>query len=203
MSSFIPRTSPPDSADKYYRSTSGSGWNRYTNTKPSFVFVPAQTTYSDNLWPNCTIYAWGRVSEIYGCQGNWSGVNKLCSPRNAGLWYNATTDYSKGQFPKVGAVVCWSETDGPGHVAVVEKIEANSVYISESSAYGYTPGSISQGTNYWRYHNQYSYNATTGALTKSGFTFQGYIYPDYDFSIDPQQNLLAAISEELYKRRII
>jgi hypothetical protein len=80
----------------------------------------------------CAWYASARVNQLTG-KGNiiWSGST----------WYNnaATYGFTKSSTtPQSGSIICWS-----GHVAILEKIEGSTAYISEGgnrgvgSAYGY------------------------------------------------------------------
>lgn len=105
-STYQPRLSAPNSSIPYY--------SRKLN-----VYFQTGTPM-----PNCVAYAYGRIYEMngeaplinHGSAGDWYGMNKR----------NGYYDY--GSTPKVGAVACWS-----GHVAIVEKVNANgSVTISES-----------------------------------------------------------------------
>lgn len=109
---FTPRLTAPSKSNKYY--------------------------YSDNNifhkygygMPNCTCYAWGRAYEILGTKPD------LCI-YDASQWfsYNKTNKYySYGKTPKLGAIACYSYTNGgSGHVAVVEKITEDTVYYSNSA----------------------------------------------------------------------
>ena len=40
--------------------------------------------------------------------------------------------YARGSKPKLGAIACWNHSKG-GHVAVVEIIDGNTVWLSESA----------------------------------------------------------------------
>lgn len=110
--------------------------------------------------PNCTAYAWGRAYEILGSEPKLSVYS-------AYLWYDYNKEnkiYSYGKTPKLGAIACWVYASGySGHVAVVEKIEGNTVTYSNSAWGGsefYTTTAPkddpSDGNDYW--------------------IFQGYIY---------------------------
>ena len=130
---FEPRMSAPKSSNPYY--------NRRLN-------VYSQQGYG---MPNCTAYAYGRIYEI-------TGEAPLIKSGNAGSWWfsnKRNNYYEYGSEPKLGAIACWS-----GHVAVVEKIDGNSVTISESHWGG-------------RYFNTKTYS---NPYTKSYQTFYGYIY---------------------------
>lgn len=118
------------------------------------------------LTGQCVGYCWGRWRELLGKFHNLSRAN-------AENWWGYTQDgYKRGQTPKLGAVVCWSkgrvgvESDGCGHVGIVEKITADSVVVS-MSAYG---GTRWFTRTYKKGH--YDYN---------GFVFQGFIYLPIDF----------------------
>ena len=133
--------------------------------------APAKTNgyyYSDhNIFykynygmPNCTCYAWGRAYEIT------KQVPSLCV-YSAYLWYDYNKEnkiYAYGDKPKLGAIACWVYTSGnAGHVAVVEKIEKNTITFS-NSAYG--------GTEF------YTSTAPVNDPSDGNETwiFQGYIY---------------------------
>ena len=81
--------------------------------------------------PNCTSYAWSRAYEMLDSTPN------LCTG-NAQDWYdyNKRYDYYPyGDEPRLGAIAVWSHDDS-GHVAVVEKIEGNTVTFSNSAYSG-------------------------------------------------------------------
>lgn len=128
--------------------------------------------YSSNTWnayaetdarmPNCTAYAFGRSSEIYGANiRNFVMFNRK-GGGNANQWFS-TTLWEKGKKPKVGAIACW---DGDlGHVAVVEEVINDETIVVSQSNYGGT------------YFEVKTYNAVVGQITKGvGLVFQGYIY---------------------------
>ncbi len=85
--------------------------------------------------PNCTAYAFGRAYEILG-------EEPKLSSGSAFRWYTYNKEggyYPYGNEPKVGAIACFgANTANPsGHVAVIEKIEGNYAYLSNSSWKGY------------------------------------------------------------------
>jgi hypothetical protein len=82
--------------------------------------------------PSSAAYAWGRFSEIQRLPAN---LPKL-SPEE---WFDSDHGYLTSNEPEVGAVICWvsgidsQESDGKGHVAIVEQIiDENTIVISES-----------------------------------------------------------------------
>lgn len=116
--------------------------------------------------PNCTCYAWGRFWE---CQGT-SGSRPNLSLGNAEDWWGHTSDgYQRGQTPKVGAVICWRKgvagdnSDGAGHVGIVEAVNDDGTIVTSESAY-----------------NGYFFRTKTRNPTTNWdggeYTFQGFIY---------------------------
>lgn len=149
--SFIPRTTAPSTDDANWRHTSVGGKNQCINISGGSVL------------PNCVGYAWGRFMEILG------STPKL-STGNAEDWWSYNDGYERGQTPQVGAVACWrkgaagNSSDGAGHVAIVEKVNADGSFLVSESGYG--------GTYRWGTRTiqppKYSYG--------SAYTFQGFIY---------------------------
>lgn len=87
---------------------------------------------------NCTWYAYGRTYEITGQIPTEAGfIGNGCE------WWEANKisgKYKYGSTPKVGAIAVWKSSlpgsGGSGHVAIVENIEDNKIYISESMWHG-------------------------------------------------------------------
>ena len=115
--------------------------------------------------PNCTCYAWGRFWELLG-------TKPTLSTRNAENWYNHNDGYDRGQTAKLGAVIVWAkgevdnESDGAGHVAIVEQINADGSIVTSNSAW--------QSTNFYlkTIPNTYELN---------GYRFLGFIYNPVTF----------------------
>lgn len=149
MANFVPRTSAPGTDNAYY----------YANN----VFY--QSGYG---MPNCTCYAWGRFYELSGQYPNLSTAD-------AESWYVKDDGYQRGQTPKLGAVICWrrgvvgDDSDGAGHVAVVEKINADGSIETSNSAWG---GSL--------FYMQ-TLTKESGYTWDSRYTFQGFIYNPVNF----------------------
>lgn len=112
--------------------------------------------------PNCTCYAWGRAYELLGEKP------ELCL-YDAGYWYDYNRTYGiydYGDEPEPGAIACWSYADGgPGHVAVVESVDSDTVTFS-NSAY--------QGAEFYVSDAPVS----DPSCGMSNWIFQGYIYVD-------------------------
>ena len=135
---FEARLTAPSKSSSYY--------NKSLN-------VFSQTGYG---MPNCTAYAFGRIYEI-------TGEKPLITRGNAGSWWQINKSngyYSYGQEPQEGAIACWSN-----HVAVVEKIDGNTVTCSQS---------------HWRGTYFDTCTFTSGA-SHFGQKFYGYIYACEDY----------------------
>ena len=138
-----------------------------------------------NVLPNCVGYAFGRFNEIVN-----QGRMVYLSPVNAGDFMNVRRGCEKGMTPKLGACMVWKDSQGPGHVAIVEKINSDgSIVTSESEWNGsyfktYTRKRGSDG------------NWIDGCgwmeSRRPRYTFQGFIYnpavPDYATPITAYQD---------------
>lgn len=140
---FTPRLTAPSYSNKFYISTGNGGYN------------PCIRISGNSCLPNCVGYANGRSRELSG--------NKAQMPAcNAKDWWTRA-GYSKGSQPKLGAVMVWGGTKY-GHVAIVEKIEGNTLTAS-MSCYG-------GARFYLRTFKKGSYNY-------NGLSFLGFIYNPY------------------------
>lgn len=149
MATFVQRTTAPEEGNQYYYSLN-----------PFY-----QSGYG---LPNCTCYAWGRFYEI-------SGQRPTLGLGNAEDWYGYPDGYARGQTPKLGAVLCWRKgaagdnSDGAGHVEIVEAINADGTIVTTGSAY-----------------NGYFFRTKTrsddGNWSGGDYIFQGFIYNPVEFS---------------------
>ena len=150
MSTFVPRTEAPTTDNRYF--------------------------YADNPFeasgyglPNCTCYAWGRFWEIGG------GRPSLCT-FDAEEWWGYSDGYERGQTPKLGAVICWragsvtTDADGAGHVAIVEKINADGSIVTSESGWG-------SSSLWWTKTRTNS----DGNWSGGDSIFQGFIYHPLNF----------------------
>lgn len=141
-SSYTPRLDAPEDDNPYYYSSEN-------------IFYA-----SDYGMPNCTCYAWGRAYEI-------NGEQPRLSPGDACTWYDYNTEngfYDYGDTPRQGAIACWAYADGgPGHVAVVEEVDGDSVLLSNSA---YSGAEFYMDT----------VPADNPSEGRDGWIFQGYIY---------------------------
>ena len=166
---YIPRTDintptpmdPIGESNNYYYS-----WNAFY---PSWSAPPHVG--------NCTWYCWGRFMENSGSTSATDKRPRL-STSNAEDWWGYTADgYERGQTPRLGAVLCMRDGaySGWGHVATVEKIEADgSIWTSES---GLENQSTGLGGFFFRYVKRrppdYVYDPD------DQYVFQGFIYNPY------------------------
>lgn len=132
------------------------------------------------LTGQCVGYAYGRFNEIGGY-----GYCKYLSPVNAENFMQYKGSLKTGQTPKVGACMVWkkgatlSNSDGAGHVAIVEKVISPTQVMTSESAYGgaafYTQNR-SKGSGNWGMGNAYTflgfiYNpAVSGSTTTTAAT---------------------------------
>lgn len=149
-STYTPRLTAPSISDK--------NWLHYTKGGYNYCILIS----GNSCLPNCVGYAWGRWRELLGA------YHKL-SRANAENWWGNTGDgYQRGQTPRVGAVICWRKgqagnaADGAGHVAIVERVNADGSITTSNSGYG--------GSRFWTATYKYPYNVG------KNYFFQGFIY---------------------------
>lgn len=169
MAKFTSRLTAPDTTSKYW--------------------------YSDNPFyksgyglPNCTCYAFGRFYEL-------TGSKPRLSWGNAEDWYGYTADgYKRGQTPKLGAIICWrkgvagNNADGAGHVAVVEKINADGSIVTSNSAW--------KGTRF------YTQTLAKPYALGSAYTLQGFIYPPVEFEEEKPKEQTPTANQGKWARTI-
>lgn len=148
---YTPRLASPSISDRYWIKTSYNGLNEC-------ILIDGS---NGSCLPNCVGYAWGRFYEILGSKPS-------LSKSNAENWYGYNDGYQRGQTPKLGAVICWRKgnagdgNDGAGHVAIVERINADGSILTSNSGYG--------SSRFWLQIIRAPYNI--GA----NYYFQGFIY---------------------------
>lgn len=117
--------------------------------------VPVDGKYYAYTSSGCAWFASARVKQLTGkCDTIWSGKS----------WYETTYanyGFSRGQSPKAGALICWS-----GHVAILEKIDGNTAYISEG-------GCGSAGASHGYCHIT---SCSLSSITSRNSGFLGYVY---------------------------
>ena len=153
---FTMRTTAPSQTNKYYikRNDEFNGYNRC-------MLINSRT---GSVLPNCVGYAWGRYCEeqgIHDCN---------LSRGDAQNWYGKNDGYARGNTPKLGAVICWRNPKTGGHVAIVEKIYNDGRILTSNSAYGGK-----------RFYTK-TLNRSNSYYMGDGYTYQGFIYPDTQFT---------------------
>ena len=159
MAVFKPRTTKPEAGNKYYITKAKGGYSGAIQGKPKDPDC--------DVLANCVGYAYGRFNEIGGY-----GYCKYLSPVNAENFIQYAGGLEVGQTPKLGACMVWkrgatlSNSDGAGHVAIVEKIISNTKIVTSESGYN-------ASTPFWtKTRNKGNGNWGAG----SGYTFLGFIY---------------------------
>ena len=172
--------------NRYWYSSYNIFWATYNPDRPA---------PRDN-WglPNCTCYAWGRWGEI-------SGGETLHLPTgDAGTWWDsarASGHYQTGQTPQLGAIACYYDPVGMGHVAVVEEIHQDGSITTSNS--GYTRLDPSDPTYDWYYFHTYH---SPSDYSRPGYVFQGFIYNPYSpHPITGGKAFNALINKTIRKRR--
>lgn len=133
---FVPRVTDPavdSSGSPYWTKGSAGGYGKnWGGTNPPWT---NSTLY------NCTSYAWGRLLEIlntsFSTQFN-ADMFDCFLYGNGEDWYRMGSQYgwSVSPRPVLGGLMCWTASDYEGHIAIVEKVEADgSVWTSEGSYY--------------------------------------------------------------------
>jgi len=150
---FNMRTTKPEAGNKYYITKANGGWSDAIKGSP--------TDANCDVLPNCVGYAYGRFNEIGGY-----GYCKHLRPVNAENFMQYKGSLEVGQTPKVGACMVWqkgntlSNSDGAGHVAIVEKVVSSTQIITSESAYGgpafYTQ-TRNKGTGNWGMGSAYAF----------------------------------------------
>lgn len=127
--SFKMRTTKPEAGNKYYITKSRGGWSDAIQGSPRDP--------NCDVLSNCVGYAYGRFNEIGGY-----GYCKYLRPVNAENFMQYKGNLEVGQTPKLGACMVWqkggtlSNSDGAGHVAIVEQVISSTQIITSESAYG-------------------------------------------------------------------
>lgn len=160
---FKPRLTKPESGNKYYNTIANGGY--------SGAIVGSPKDAGCNVLANCVGYAAGRFNEIIGAQG----FTYFKYPPNAEDFYDTAVSQGLkvGKEPKIGAIIVWAKgktwtsSDGAGHVAVVEQIQADGSIITSESGYGCA-------SPFWTSHRYKGANGNWGAGTK--YRFLGFVY---------------------------
>lgn len=150
---FSVRTSKPAKGNKFYITKENGGYSTCIAGKPTDVC---------NVLANCVGYACGRFNEIIGSMKypslNCNAENFIERAKSMGL--------TVVSYPVLGGIMVWQkgstldDSDGAGHVEIVERIDsANQIYTSASN-YGGTAFYNSLRTNSngrWGLGSSYSF----------------------------------------------
>ena len=127
-SSFKARTTVPSFSSKYYFS-SGNVYFNYDR------YAPTRNPFDGNKYciGNCTWYACGRAWEILD-KAKVEPDLTIFGSNPYGIWLKnkQTKTYKTGKTPKQGALVIFGAQSGSYHIAVVEKVDGDEIYVSES-----------------------------------------------------------------------
>ncbi len=166
---YTPRLTKPAASDKSWLKY-GNPWVN-GNDQAMEITYDWKYTYGSCL-PNCVGYMWGRVYEISKQYNTELPTTTKLSVGNAkSAWGHNADLWARGQQPRLGAVICWTNS-GAGHVGIVEKIEYNDdksikyITVGEGAyaQYVFTLNKMYPGDNY-TYWGKYP--------------LQGFIYPPY------------------------
>lgn len=157
---FVPRFTRPTAGNKYYIRKVNGGYSNAIVGKP--------TDLQCNVLSNCVGYAYGRFNEIGGY-----GYCKYLAPVNAENFIQYKGSCQVGQTPKVGACMVWkkgatlSNSDGAGHVAIVEKVISDTEVVTSESGW-------KSSKPFWNQTRKKGSNGRWGC--NSAYTFLGFIY---------------------------
>lgn len=157
MVQYIPILSMPDKSDRYFIAKTEGGLNpgvpRKTGSKLHFA--------------NCVFFAIGAYAKHWG---TWlpsvNAENLYAAAEEMGL--------SVSQTPQLGALIVWAAgkvgngTDGAGHVASVEKINADGSIVTAESGWGASKA-------FWATTRKRCSDGNWGQ--KSTYRFLGFILP--------------------------
>lgn len=129
---FTPRLTKPEKGNPYYNTRANGGYSTAIKGSP--------TDPDCDVLANCVGYAIGRFNEIVGhpcCKylGSTNAENFVTLAKSQGLTVQ--------QQPVIGGCMVWAKgkvgdgSDGAGHVAVVEQINADGSIVTSESGYGY------------------------------------------------------------------
>lgn len=157
---FQPRLARPEKGNKYYITKANGGWSDACQGSPR--------DGNCDVLSNCVGYAYGRFNEI----GGWGDCRYL-RPVNAENFIQYAGGLEVGQEPRLGACMVWkkgatlSNSDGAGHVAIVEKVVSKTCVLSSESGWGCA-------APFWTKTRNKGADGNWGAWT--GYTFLGFIY---------------------------
>ena len=159
---FKQRLTKPEAGNPYYNRIASGGYSGAIQGSP--------VCSGCDVLANCVGYVAGRFNEIIG-KGKFAYFQY---PPNAEDFYDAgiAAGLQVGMKPLPGAIACWAKgkthtnSDGAGHVAVVEDVKSDGSIITSESGYG-------SAAPFWTSH-RYKENGNWGQ--SSAYRFLGFIY---------------------------
>lgn len=159
---FKQRLTKPEAGNPYYNRIASGGYSGAIQGSP--------VCSGCDVLANCVGYAAGRFNEIIG-NGKFVYFQY---PPNAEDFYDAgiAAGLQVGTKPLPGAIACWAKgkthtnSDGAGHVAVVEDVKSDGSIITSESGYG-------SASPFWTSH-RYKESGNWGQ--SSAYRFLGFIY---------------------------
>lgn len=172
---FVKRTTNPSNENKNYLRPN-QGYNKYRQGN-----VKSGVNHGKyDVLPNCTSWCYGRYLESQ----NWTSCKLPIV--NAEEWLQKNTTYPEGFTPRVGSVMVYSKgkigKDEAGHVVFVEDIDKKGNVLVSESGWNAKKRMWTQTIK----PTSYKY--------KSGYKYEGCIYPKENFEIGyygtlPTENL--------------
>ena len=197
---FRPRLDRPWADNPYYVRKDKGGYS--TAIKGSPV-----DPYCDVL-PNCVGYAYGRFNEI----GDYDYM-KYLQPSNAETFMDNRGNLRASLTPSLGSVMVWKQgststgDDGPGHVAIVEKILDNDTVVTSESGYNANKAFWTQerkrGSGNWGQSSKYDFRGFIhNPAVKNGATLgEPLDHYGFDYAEEPSlgQKVVSGASDFLGK----
>lgn len=165
---FIRRTEKPKKTDKWF-----ADHNPWLGGKSDMF---------KNNQGNCTNFSYCEISRLIGEQSKLPTFDAVCSKENSKAknnvltpmhrnWYeNCPSNYTKGQEPKLGAVIVLQHKGKyRGHVGVVEEVKSNGdivVCMSGYKSYLYKERTLTKASGY----------------VYSDYKLLGFVYPPVEFT---------------------
>lgn len=170
---YKPRLTTPNSNNPYYNTVANGGYsNAILGNYPEGADSSRRTGSSNpklSVLRNCVGYAYGRFNEIAN-----QGKMVYLSPVNAGDFMKYKGSCQSGWVPKLGACLVWKDSQGPGHVAIVEQINSDGTIVTSESEWNgstFKTYTRSKGSD-----NNWIQGCSWMVKRAPRYTFQGFIY---------------------------
>lgn len=145
--------------------------------------------------PNCVALVHAEVLETVSNAVSQAKAieieSKLCR-NDASIYWGYKDEFERGQTPRLGAIACWKGgAKGKGHVAFVTSVDG---LDWQGKASNYSGSAF--------YSCAYNYSPTYKYRLGASYTFQGFIYLPYDFSIYATESVGRSSAREQVKVNI-